>query len=437
MKRRSFLKLPALLPFFDVDAAFRSRAHHFQYERVIGTSLDLTVCAPDDRTAEHACRTVRAEIDRLASILDTRDPTSEISVLEQAGGSHPGTPSRELADVLNAYEYWEHRTAGAFSIRPQGANTPRNVDALGKAYIIDRAAAAAMATSPSIDGLMLNIGGDIVVRGEACTIAIADPSSWYDNAPPIAAIEVRDAAIATSGSYARGAHLIDARSGQAPISSVAATVVAPDAVTANALATALCLLRDDDGLQLVEATEGSEALRIAAGALLRTSRFAALERPVAARAGAANNWPAGYQLTVNLELTAGRASKRPYVAVWVEDSSSKLVRMLALWGNKSKYYQDLSTLWNVLHGNTGQVKSVTRATRPPGKYELVWDGLDEQHNPMPPGSYRITVETAQEHGTYAKQAGTISLGDSPSSITLPATSNFAPVVVQYGPGVHR
>ena len=78
-------------------------------------------------------------------------------------------------------------------------------------------------------------------------------------------------------------------------------------------------------------------------------------------------------------------------------------------------------------------KSVTRATRPAGKYDLVWDGLDNDKKPVPPGPYVITVETNQERGTYAKQSGTITIGDSPTSITLPATANFDAVVVKYGP----
>jgi hypothetical protein len=121
------------------------------------------------------------------------------------------------------------------------------------------------------------------------------------------------------------------------------------------------------------------------------------------------------------------------VAVWVEDSSGKLVRVLALWGNKSKYYPDLSTIWNLLSGNMSRFRSVTRATRPAGKYELVWDGLDNEHKAVPFGTYRITVETNQEHGTYARQTGTIVIADSPASITLPATTNFDTVLVQYGP----
>src|SRR5262249_10138984 len=151
-----------------------------------------------------------------------------------------------------------------------GTGTPRDVDALGKAYIIDRASNVAKKTWPSIDALLLNIGGDIVTWGRPREIAIAGPDTWYDNAGPIATIALQNAAVATSGVYARGAHLIDARSRRLLRTTTAATVVASDAVTANALATTLCLTTADEGLQLVESTPGAGALRIASGVLQKT-----------------------------------------------------------------------------------------------------------------------------------------------------------------------
>jgi hypothetical protein len=195
----------------------------------------------------------------------------------------------------------------------------------------------------------------------------------------------------------------------------------------------LCLTGSGYGFPIVNSTPRAEALRIAGGIVERTSGFAKLERSLPVQQAAASAWPAGYQLTLTLPLTAGRSSKRPYVAVWVEDSSGKLVRVLAVWGSKSKYYPDLSTAWNFLKGGQNQFKSVTRATRSPGKYDVVWQGLDNSNKPVPPGTYRIIVETNQEHGTYARQAGTIVIGDSPASITLPATANFDTVTIQYGP----
>ena len=431
MNRRAFLKLPALLPFVRLDSAFPSEEHHFQYESILGTSMDLAVWTPNSRAAAGVRQTVLEEIDRLSRILNTRDPASEISLLENSNLARK--PSRELSEVLDAYDYWERRTDGVFSIRPGGPNTPRNVDALGKAYIIDHAARVAREAWPSVEALLLNIGGDIVVWGQSCEIGVADPAAWYDNAPPIATIDLQNAAVATSGSYARGAHLTDARTGESASASVAATVVATDAVTANALATTLCLVKSYGGLQLVEETPGVEALRVVSGIVQRTSGFARLERPVVRQATAPSNWPAGYQLKVTIPLTSGRSKQRPYVGVWVEDAAGKLVSVLGIWGTKSKYYPDLSTMWRYLKGPKDQFRSVTRATRSAGRYELVWDGLDTNKKPAPLGSYTIIVETNQEHGTYAKQAGAINLGESPASITLPATANFDSIMVQYGP----
>jgi thiamine biosynthesis lipoprotein ApbE len=429
MNRRDFLKLPTLLPLAGTSPVLRSEPHHFEYDFVIGTSLDLVIYAPSSRIADGACQTIRGEIDRLRSILDTRDPGSEISLFEHESGRDI---SHELTQVLDAYDYWERRSDGVFSIRPGGADAPRNVDALGKAYIIDRATAAALHTWPTIDALLLNVGGDIVTWGPPAEIAVADPRAWYDNAPPITTLNVRNGAVATSGTYARGAHLADCRTGRVPEGLVSATVVASDAVTANALATTLCVTSVEEGLRLVESTSGAEALRIESGVLQRTSGFARLEQQGAQQQQPATaSWPLGYRVAMTLPLTA--QGKRPYVAVWVDDASGKLVRGLALWGNKSKYYGDLSTLWNHLHGNFDQLRSVTRATRAPGKYDLVWDGLDNNNRPVPRGTYRITVETNQEHGSYAKQTGTIEIGDSPTTITLPATRNFDAVTVRYGP----
>jgi thiamine biosynthesis lipoprotein len=392
------------------------------------------VWTKDSGAAESACRTVLEEIDRLASILDTRNAASEISQLEK---SSRRDVSPDLSKVLRGYEYWEYRTNGIVSVRPDGIGTPLNVDALGKAYILDGAAKAAKTTWPPIDALLLNIGGDIVTWGRSCRIAIADPAAPYDNAAPLTWINLHNAAVASSGTYARGAHMKDARTGQAPEFTAAATVVAADAVTANALATMLCLTSAEEGVPVVESTPGAMALRVSSGITTRTARFALLESPpvIQTQAASNSNWPAGYQLKVTLPLTSGRSSKRPYVAVWVEDSSGKLVRMLSIWGNKSKYYPDLSSLWNFLKVkyDLKQFASVTRATRPAGRYELVWQGLDAANKAVPPGTYRIVVETNQERGTYAKESGTIVIGDTPASITLPATTNFEPVQVQYGP----
>jgi thiamine biosynthesis lipoprotein len=437
--RRLFLSLPAMAPLATFHGAQRD-AYHFSYDHVIGTSLDLVVWTRNAEAARCAEASVLEEVHRLTGILNTRDPDSEISRLGEQDGS---AASRELAEVLAVYDHWSARTSGVLSIRPRGAHTPRNVDALGKAYMIERAAMAATAAAPGIDGVVLNIGGDVVARGRPCDMALTDPLAPYDNAAPLTRLRLHNAAIATSGTYARGAHLLDARTGQPAARASCGTVVAADAVTANALATTLCLTSADEGLRLVERTPGAHALRVGRdGVVERTAGFARLERPSAFTLAPLADWPPGYALTISFTLTQGSTSgfgrrrdalpRRPYVAVWIETTSGQLVRVLAFWANKAKYYPELSDFWNIASRDRNLLYSTARATREPGKYQLVWDGLDDGRKPAPPGTYRIVIETNQEHGVYAKQAGTIVCGNGPASLALPATANFETVSVQYG-----
>ena len=424
--------------------------YHFTFEHVLGTSFDLDLWADSPTLADAAAARVFEEVDRLTGVLSTRDPRSEISRLE----ANPDMQvSADLESVLAAYDTWTDRTRGALSITPHGPGMPRNVDALGKAYILDRAAAVA-AARPGVTGLLLNIGGDIVVRGRACDVAIIDPAAWQDNASPLTWVRLHDQAIATSGAYARGAHLLDARTGQRVQFAAGASVIARTAVDANALATTLCVVPATEGMSLIEQTRGAEAIRIDTdGRVRRSSGLSRFERPRIMATAAPANWPAGYELNISLTLTegtagsrqggfggfggfggrGGRGVKRPYVAAWIEDTSGRLVRVLAFWADKPRYYTELASFYTLIGRDERRLSNLARATRSAGNYHLVWDGLDEKQMPVESGSYRVVIETNQEHGSYGKQSGVIVCGDQPAQITLSATANFESVTVEFGP----
>lgn len=89
--------------------------------------------------------------------------------------------------------------------------------------------------------LQINAGGDLVVRG-----GIDESTPWQigiqhpDHSDQIAkSVTLFDGAIASSGTYERGAHIIDPRVGVPAVGARAATVIGPDAGIADALATAL------------------------------------------------------------------------------------------------------------------------------------------------------------------------------------------------------
>ena len=448
---------PALAPLALAVSASRDGAQHFTYEHVVGTSLDLDIWARTPGHAERAAAVVLTEIDRLTTILSTRDPESEISRYADGRVAHP---SGDLANMLAAYEEWGRSTGGVLSIRPAGPGTALNVDALGKAYILDRAADAVMA-SAGVTSAVVNIGGDIVVRGRSAEIAIADPHAWQDNARPLTIVTVRDQAVATSGTYARGSHLVDARTGAAG-AGASASVIATSAVAANALATSLCVTDCAEGVALAERMGGIEAIRIDRDrAVSRTSGFGHYERGRVVRVQAASKWPTGYEVNIALTLTAGTAgagrggggfdggggfgggygrrgggrggARRPYVAAWVEDSAGKLVRVLAFWADNPRYYGELSSFYTVIGRDERRLSTLARATRAAGRYHLVWDGLDEKDAPVAPGTYRVVIETNQEHGSYGKQSGVIACGAKPAQVTLSATANFEAITIDFGP----
>jgi thiamine biosynthesis lipoprotein len=438
VSRRSFLALPFVASVSACPRATTSGAHRFEYEHVMGTSLDLAVWTSAPHEAAAAERAVLDEIDRLLPILSTYDSASEISRFARAGCR--GATSADLDAVLRAYEMWEQRSSGSISCRLAGG---LNVDALGKAYVVDRAAEAARRAAPNLDGLLLNVGGDLIVRGRSSIVSVADPFAPDDNAVPLTALQLTDAAVATSGTYARGCHIVDPYTGRPAREIVSATVVATDCVAANALATALVLRGAEGGRLLVEGTPGAGALVVArSGEALRIGAFGRLERPIVRSAAAAAAWPAGYELTIAFTLTGAtetnrffgrRRVRRPYVAVWVEDLSGRLVKILALWGESLKYLQDLPSLWAFLAHNVQLLFSVSRVTRDAGRYSLVWNGLDESGKAVPDGAYRIVIETNQQDGDYAKQSGTIACGAAPARLDLKPTVNFEDVQIQYGP----
>src|SRR5262249_15136154 len=140
--------------------------------------------------------------------------------------------------------------------------------------------------------VLLNIGGDMRVVGELPrTIGVARPVEGSESTPPICGIEVRDRAIASSGSYHRGfqvagrwySHIIDPRSGLPTDHVARATVIAQRSADADALATILNVLPSDEGLKRAEKVPGVACLIVTSGGrMLRSSRWLGYERPRAA-----------------------------------------------------------------------------------------------------------------------------------------------------------
>lgn len=259
--------------------------HVARYERVLGTSMELQVVGtPDAATQAEVAALV--EIDRLEAIFSVYRENSEFARWERTFDEDVPVSS-ELAEVLVAAEFWREATDGAFdpvmahgggprwSLKGETARrlTPRkaSLHALAKGFIVDRAAQAARETK-GVEAVMLNVGGDLRHLGpDPVEVAVADPFAPHENAEPLARIAIRDAGVATSGTYRRGPHLIDPRTGEPARHLASATVVAASTADADALATACFVLSPQEGLALADRL-GAALLLVLPDRKRRTSR---------------------------------------------------------------------------------------------------------------------------------------------------------------------
>jgi len=272
------------------------------------------VCADRARAAsllEAALQRVQLVNRRMSTFL----PDSEISELNRSGSDHAVHLSEETMCVLRKSVEFARLTGGAFDVtyaplrrlwweaqregvlpgqgeieralrsvgseglvlgqgraRFERAGMEVDLGAIAKGFAIDLAAESLR--SGGALGAMVNIGGDMRLVG-----AREDGRGWKIRVrtPPDAEpdahvyLSLRDVAVATSGDYARCfsvgdrkfSHIIDPRTGWPVRDMASVTVVAPDAITADALATAVSVLGPQKGIELIDGLEGVECMIIA------------------------------------------------------------------------------------------------------------------------------------------------------------------------------
>jgi thiamine biosynthesis lipoprotein ApbE len=472
----------------------------YHQEHVLGTSLEFSVSAASQAEADRAEAMVLAVFDHDDAVLSTWRTDSEVSRWAKTS-LEPVAVSPELFDILAAFDSWRERTDGALDASVEAAtrlwqNTtaegripsdheiavaveamqqphwsldrkhrtatrlsgvPLALASFTKSYISSRAANAALKAGAT--GVMLNVGGDVIVRGNLTQlVAVADPLAASENDPAMEHVVVRDRAVATSGSYRRGfelaaatrtqaphfSHLIDPRTAQPASQVVSSTVIARDAVTAGALATAFSILPVDESRELAASVPDLQYLLVLAGGeQIRSANWpqATGFRPAAfapsqLRTSTAPNtglWNPAFELI--LDLTLPRIDdfryRRPYIAVWIEDAEHQPVRTLALWSEKPRYLSDLRQ-WYRDNESTNIWRTLSSATRPPGNYTLTWDGKDNEGKLVKAGKYTVNIEAAREHGGYDIQRQELSFdNNNPQQLTLPAARELGAVTLDY------
>ena len=358
---------------------------------------------------------------------------------------------------------------------------PISLNAIAKGFIVGKAADAALDRDRGVLGLLLNVGGDLRVVGESSRmIGIASPRGDSETTAPLARIAVKDRSVATSGNSQRGwriagkwySHIFDPRTGRPVERTVEASVVAEGTSTADALATLLNVLPVEEGLKLAGSIPGVDCLLVTEdGREWPSEGWPRLEAPAPLLLAAANPpagqtpkkkmtgkpketeakeapaegaWDPNYELLVKFEIGRPdgdqRRYRRPYVAVWVEDKDGVAVRTLSLWLQTQnpgpRWHPDLKKWYQNdqvrrLVDDKDLVATVARPTRPPGQYELIWDGKDDQGKPVGTGEYSLHIEAAREHGTYQIIRKPLNIAAKPFSEELKGNEEIKSASVEF------
>lgn len=216
---------------------------------------------PPDEALDAAIGEAVELMRRVDRIFSTYRETSLVSGLRAGRLAEddldPTDPDQALLmEVITACRWGRELTGGCFD--PWAARGGFDPSGLVKGWAAELV--ADQLVDAGFENLCVNAGGDVVTRGRpapdhAWRIGIRHPD---DPNAVIGVEEVGDGAIATSGAYERGDHIVDPATGEAAGAARSATVVARHAGLAEILSTAL-VVGGRDGAIWVAMQKGCRA----------------------------------------------------------------------------------------------------------------------------------------------------------------------------------
>jgi len=296
-----------------VDSGFRI---------VMGTFSRIVVLARSEAAAQACIAAAFEQQRRVDELMSNYQEDSELSRVNRLAFQEPVPVSEETFAVLEKAKQYSEFSEGAFDVTvgPLGelwhaageANVPPteaqiaeargkvgyekllldpqartvrfavegmrlDLGGIAKGYAIDLSVQA-LKKRGAVGG-MVDIGGDVMCFGapgkdrDAWVVGLQDPTVAPDDLGTdklLLKLQVSDAAVTTSGDYRRftqiqgqkESHIMDRRSGHGASKLVSVTVIAPDAIGADALATAVSVLGQEKGLALIESLPDTEAIVI-------------------------------------------------------------------------------------------------------------------------------------------------------------------------------
>jgi thiamine biosynthesis lipoprotein len=282
----------------------------------MGTLIEISLVGGDEEEAETAIDEAFGEIHRIESLMSRWIIGSEISRINESAAEKPVKITGEVVKVIRRageiskasggcfdisigalLELWgfegngnrlpgedevrralqavDYRaihvdeTAGTVEFKRKGMRI--DLGGIAKGYAVD--GAFELLTSRGYRNLIVNAGGDMRVGGKKIhgpwVIGVQDPR---DRSRILATLDASDISVATSGDYERYFekdgiqyhHLLNPFTGFPARQCRSVTILAQNALSADALATAVFVMGPQEGLRFIEAMEGVEGLIVSA-----------------------------------------------------------------------------------------------------------------------------------------------------------------------------
>jgi len=194
--------------------------------------------------------------------------SSEVSLFAK-GNLHEADLSAQMKATIEACAHYEKLTDGYFSAYYNGSFDPSGYI---KAWAIQEASTTLI--SQGLTTFLINIAGDMVANGQTKTwrIAIQDP---FNKQTTLGVVALTNQAIATSGSYVRGAHIFDPHTKSSKTDLISASIYGPDIIKADVFATTCTAMGFDKAVSYMQGYPEYAALLVKTdGTLLPVNHFA-------------------------------------------------------------------------------------------------------------------------------------------------------------------
>lgn len=329
MLKTALLFILALVTTFNLHAAQQPYKRSL---KLMGSRFDITVVADDEAQGEAYIDLAVAEITRIEKLISSWDPNSQTSAINANAGKKPVKVDRELIELIQRAIAISKLTDGAFDISyasmdkiwkfdgsmtamPDAQTITNSVEkvgfqniaidseastvflkkegmkigfgAIGKGYAADKA--KQLLIEKGVSAGIINASGDMntwgkQTNGNPWKVAITNP---LDKNKVFALLPIVNSAVVTSGDYekyvtfngTRYAHIIDPRTGYPATGIISATVFAPKAELADALATSVFVMGIEVGLNRINQLPGIECIIVDDQGNIHKSDHIEIEKP--------------------------------------------------------------------------------------------------------------------------------------------------------------